>query len=102
MTKKLQGINLGVLLVVNIFIIIAFMSYNPSACGDGLSGGECVKHKDNFLFLIQIMANVGFSAFYLIAVNKKKWLMLTLSLVLTTFFYIIAATLHSFNESGGY
>ena len=96
MTKMLHNLNAGVMLLVNIFIMLTFMKYNSSVCEGGFSGGECVKQKDNFFFFIQVAVNIAFVAFYLAMVNKKKWLMLIISLVLTIFFYFVAATLHSF------
>ena len=96
MIKRLQNLNTGVVLLVNIFVMLAFMKYNSSVCEGSFSGGESVKQKDNSLFFIQVVANIAFVAFYLIVVNKRKWLILMLSLVLTTFFYLVAATLHSF------
>lgn len=76
------------------------MTVNSYICQDGLSGGECVKEKDNFMFLILIGLNIAFYIFYLLKADSKKWLMLLLNLLLTGVIYVIAAVIHSITKAG--
>ena len=100
MINKLQKLQVGHLILSNLLFIILFMVINSIICEDGLTGGECVKHKDNFIFIIQMVLNFLFYVFYLIIVDRKKWGMLLVNVLLTGVIYIIAATLHSTTKSG--
>ena len=100
MRSILQRLNVLQLCLVNILFIFAFMIVNSTLCDDGLSGGECVKHLDNNMFLFQMGINLAFSIYYLVVINKKKWDMLVLNYLIMLVFYAIAATLHSISKAG--
>jgi len=87
---------------INSILIIAFMIINSFFCPDGLIGGECVKHLDNRVFLFQMTANLLFAGYYLFKINKGKWGILFLNILLTTIIYVVAATLHSISKAGLY
>jgi hypothetical protein len=97
---KLLKLTLGQMVLINSVVIIVFITINSFVCPDGLSGGECVKHLDNRVFLFQMIANLLFTGYYLLKIDKSKWGILTLNLFLTTIIYIAAATLHSISKAG--
>lgn len=97
--NKFLKLTLGQMVLINTVVILVFMTVNSSVCPDGLSGGVCVKHLDNRIFLVQMIANFLFAG-YLLGIDKGKWGIVTLNLLLTTIIYIIAATLHSISKAG--
>ena len=99
-TNKLTKLTLGQMVLINIVVIIIFMTINSFVCEDGLSGGECIKHLDNQVFAIQMIVNLAFSGYYLYKTNRGKWRILFLNFLLTTIIYLVAATLHSISKSG--
>lgn len=99
-TKKLSNLTLGKMVFVNSIVIIIFMTFNSIVCEGGMSGGMCVKHLDNQIFPFQIVANFLFAAYYLLKIDKSKWGILLLNLVLTIIIYIVAATIHSISKAG--
>lgn len=88
------------MVLANSFVIIVFMTINSFVCEDGLSGGECVKHLDNRVFLFQIVTNLLFTTYYLLKIDKGKWSILLLNILLTTIIYVVVATLHSISKAG--
>jgi hypothetical protein len=76
------------------------MTVNSMLCEGGLTGGECVKHKDNDIFFYQMGVNLLFSIYYLAVINKKKWIMLLVNYLVMLIFYVITATLHSISKAG--
>ena len=88
------------MVLINSFVIIVFMTVNSILCPDGLSGGACVKQLDNRVFLVQMIANFLYAAYYLHKIDKGKWVMLLVNILLTTVIYIVAATLHSISKAG--
>lgn len=98
--NKLSKLTWGQMVLVNSVMIIVFMTVNSFVCQDGLSGGECVKHLDNRVFLFQMTANLLFTGYYLFKIDKSKWGILSLNLFLTAIIYIVAATLHSISKAG--
>ena len=99
-TNKLSKLTLGQMVFTNSIVIIVFMTINSFVCEDGLSGGECVKHLDNQVFLFQLVTNLLFAVYYLLKIDKSKSSVLLLNLVLTTIIYVVAATLHSISKAG--
>src|SRR5688500_8062095 len=99
-TNKLSRLTLRQMVFANSIVIIIFMTINSFVCADGLVGVDCVKHLDNWAFLFQMTANLFFAGYYLLKIDKGKWGILTLNLLLTTIVYIIAATLHSILKAG--
>ena len=97
--NKLLNLTLGQMVFINSFVILVFMTVNSVVCPDRLTGGGCVKHLDNRIFLIQMIANFLFGG-YLLGIDKSKWGIVTLNLFLTTIIYIISATLHSISKAG--
>jgi hypothetical protein len=69
-------------------------------CPDGLLGGECVKKFDNRMFFVLLGLNVLFSLYYLVKVDKNKWGVLLLNLIIVTVIYVVCATLHSISKAG--
>jgi hypothetical protein len=69
-------------------------------CEDGLMGGECVKHFDNKMFLVLMTVNLIGGLIYIFKTNKKRWLAIFLSILITSVLYVIMATLHSISKAG--
>jgi len=99
-TNKLSKLTFGQMVFINSIVIIVFMTINSFVCEGGLSGGECVKHFDNRFFAFQIVINLLFAVYYLVKIDKSKWGVLLLNLLLTTIIYVVAATLHSISKAG--
>jgi hypothetical protein len=98
--KKFDNTSLKNLILLNTIVMLIYMMLNSTICGDGLSGGECIKHKDNLLFFIQLVINL----ILLVAnvqkngrKNLPKFLKLFAILI---FIYIILATIHSISKAG--
>jgi hypothetical protein len=98
--NKLSELTLGLLVFVNSLAIIIYMAFISLICEDGLSGGLCVKQLDNRFFLVQIFINLCFTTFYILKINKRKWGILLINLLLTTVIYTVAAALHSISKAG--
>lgn len=99
-TNKFSRLTLGQMVFANSIVIIVFMTINSFVCSDGLVGGECVKHLDNQVFPFQIVSNLLFAVYYLLQIDRSKWGVLLLNLLLTTIVYVVAATLHSISKAG--
>lgn len=97
---KLTRLTLGQLVFMNSTIIILFMTINSFVCPEGMIGGDCVKHLDNKVFLFQITMNMLFAGYYLFKIDKSKWGILLLNVLLTLIIYIVATTLHSISKAG--
>lgn len=76
------------------------MIFASHFCEDGLLGGECVKHLDNKMFLVLIITNLIGGLTYIIKTNRKRWLVIYLSVLVTSFLYVIMAALHSISKAG--
>ena len=97
--NKLLILTLGQMLLINSVVIFVFMTVNSFVCPHGLSGGECVKHLDNRIFILQMIANFFFAG-YLLKIDKNKWSILTFNIFLTIIIYLVAGTLHSISKAG--
>jgi hypothetical protein len=97
---KLQTLTLGQIVFTNTVVIIAFMSINSFVCPDGSIGGNCVKRLDERIFLLQMIANFLFAWYYLSRIDKSKWRMHLVNILLTIVIYFLAATLHSISKAG--
>jgi hypothetical protein len=100
MKDKLLKLTLVQVVLINSIVIIVFMKISSLVCPDGPYGGGCVKHFDNRVFMFQIIANLLFTGYYLFRIDRNKWVMLLLNLLLTSIIYIVAATLHSISKAG--
>lgn len=88
------------MVLVNSGVMIVYMVINSSVCEDGMSGGECVKHLDNQIFLFQMVVNLLFSGYCLVKVDRSKWGILLLNLLLITIIYVAFAAAHSISKAG--
>jgi hypothetical protein len=98
--NKLTKLTLGQMVLINLLVIIVFMTVNSFVCPNGSIGGECVKRWDNRVFLIQMIANFLFAGYYLHKVDKYKWRMFLVNIFLTIAIYYVAGTLHSISKAG--
>lgn len=80
--------------------MIVFMIGNSFLCTKDISGGECIKSLDNYVFAIQIGLNVAFSLFFFFKINQQNWWKLIVNILILTIFYIISAFLHSVLQIG--
>ena len=99
MSMLLNNLTLKNVLSVNILITIFFMIINSILCEEGLSGGECVKHKDNFAFTIQICLNLILTLL-VVLVDRSKAKILILNIGITLAFFVVAGTLYSISKAG--
>jgi hypothetical protein len=97
--NKLSNLSLGKLILINTAAIIAFMSINSLICSNE-GNGDCIKKLDNRVFLFQIIANFLFAWYYIIKIDKAKWIMLLVNILLITAIYFVAGTLHSISKAG--
>jgi len=100
MTSIYNKLALRHLLLTNLLIILTFVFINSQTCDFGLTCGQMVKEKDNFMFIIQIVLNIVFSVIYLIKADNIKWGMLILNLVFTTLIYFVVAVYISIAKAG--
>lgn len=100
MKYLLDNINLTFLILFNFIFTLVFMNIVSLNCPDNYSGIECVHKNDNLLFFTQFILNLLFSIFYLIKVNKLKWKIFLINIVLLPFLYIIMAFFHSISKCG--
>ena len=96
----LKNINLKFLLLVNFVFTVMFMSIVSLNCPDNYIGIKCVHTIDNRCFLLQATLNLIFTAFYLIKIDKSKWKIFLLSLILLPITYTIMAFIHSISKCG--
>lgn len=99
-TNTISKLTLGQMFFANAMLIVVYMTINSFVCEDGFSGGECVKHLDNRVFIFQVAANVLFAMYCLFKIGKGKWGILFFNILLTIIVYIIAVTLHSISKAG--
>lgn len=100
MINKLSQINLKYLILINGIVMLMFMTINSFYCKEGLIGGDCVKRNDNVAFLIQKSINIVFSIYFIVAIDKKKWVLFLLNFISLIILYTMLATIHSITKAG--
>jgi hypothetical protein len=100
MKENLKNINLTFLLLFNFVFTLIFMNIVSLNCPDNYSGIECVHNNDNLLFFIQVILNLVFPIFYLIKIEKLKWKIFLINIILLPMIYIVMAFFHSISHCG--